>query len=44
MKPKHNKLSIRLKPKSVNVTQTAPTLQIWCLTEVRSRPAGRLCR
>ena len=44
MKPKHNKFSIMLKRNSVNVHFLArqPGLEIWFLSKVRTRPAGRI--
>ena len=44
MKPKHNKFSITLKRNSVNVHFLArqPGLEIWFLSKVRTRPAGRI--
>ena len=46
MKPKHNKFSITLKrnSRSVNVHFLArqPGLEIWFLSKVRTRPAGRI--
>ena len=44
MKPKHNKFSIMLKRNSVNVhfLTRQPGLEIWCLSKLRTRPAGRI--